>query len=283
MTPDTTATSLDPTSTALGIELGSTRIKAVLVDASGSVLADGGHTWDNELVDGIWTYAIDAVITGLQSAYGELARCYQERHGAPLTEVGAIGVSGMMHGYLPLDAGGEPLVPFRTWRNTFTQDSSRTLSQLFGLNIPQRWSISHLHHAITHGEEHVGRIAHLTTLAGYVHYRLTGRHVLGVGESSGMFPIGPDGRGFDVGMLADFDHLVKMPWQLADILPEVAAAGQQAGRLTPQGARLLDPTGTLRHGIPLCPRRGTPAPAWWQPTPYAPARATYRRAPAHSP
>ncbi|SDM48851.1 xylulokinase [Actinomyces ruminicola] len=254
MTPATA--DIDPTRAALGVEFGSTRIKAVLIDATGTVLADGGHTWDNELVDGVWTYSMDAVVTGLRAAYADLAHRYRERYGTPLTEVGAIGISGMMHGYLPLDTKGELLVPFRTWRNTFTQDSSHTLSELFGLNIPQRWSISHLHHAITHGEAHVTRIARLTTLAGFVHYRLTGRHVLGVGEASGVFPIGPDGCSFDADMLAAFDRLVEMPWRLSDILPEVAVAGQEAGQLTPEGAYLLDPTGTLRPGARLCPPEG---------------------------
>ncbi|MDO4899611.1 xylulokinase [Actinomyces sp.] len=256
MTAATTPANIDPARTALGVEFGSTRIKAVLTDPTGTVLADGGFTWENELVDGVWTYSMDAIVAGLQAAYAQLARQYRERYGTPLSEVGAIGVSGMMHGYLPLDANGEPLTAFRTWRNTFTQGSSRELSELFGLNIPQRWSIAHLHHAITRAEEHVDRIAHLTTLAGYVHHRLTGKHVLGVGEASGMFPIGPDGRSFDADMLASYDRLVDVPWHLADILPEIAVAGHGAGQLTPEGARLLDPTGTLRAGVPLCPPEG---------------------------
>ena len=243
----------------LGIELGSTRIKAVLAAPDGTVLATGGHTWANELVDGVWTYSMDAVVRGIQAAYAELADAVVAVHGSRPATLGAIGVSAMMHGYLPLDADDRPLTAFRTWRNTFTQDSSAALSALFGLNIPQRWSISHLHHALTHGEEHVDRIARLTTLAGYVHHLLTGRHVLGVGDASGMFPIGPDGRSFDAGMLAAFDALdavAAQPWTLADILPEVAVAGEQAGTLTDDGARLLDPTGTLAPGIPLCPPEG---------------------------
>nr|WP_199176381.1 FGGY-family carbohydrate kinase [Actinomyces qiguomingii] len=256
MSPAATPADIDSTRTALGIEFGSTRIKAVLVDPTGAVLADGGFTWENELVDGVWTYSMDAVVAGLQAAYADLAGQYRQRYGTPLSEVGGIGISGMMHGYLPLDVNGELLAAFRTWRNTFTQDSSRELSKLFGLNIPQRWSISHLHHAITHGEEHVARLAHLTTLAGYVHYRLTGRHVLGVGEASGMFPIGPDGRSFDADMLAAFDGSVDVPWRLGDVLPKIAVAGQDAGLLTPEGASLLDPTGTLRPGARLCPPEG---------------------------
>ena len=246
----------DPSRTALGIELGSTRIKAVLIDRSHAVIASGGFEWANELVDGVWTYAIDDVVAGVRAAYAELARDFRDRYSAVLTDVGAIGISGMMHGYLPLDADDVPLVPFRTWRNTFTQESSAALSELLGLNIPQRWSVSHLHHAVTRGEEHVPRIARITTLAGYVHHRLTGRHVLGVGEASGVFPIGPDGRSFDAEMVAAFDRCVDAPWSLADLLPQVAVAGQDAGALTRDGALLLDPTGALRPGAPLCPPEG---------------------------
>ena len=254
--PPSAAAAPDPGRTALGIELGSTRIKAVLIDRSHAVIASGGFEWANELVDGVWTYAIDDVVAGVRAAYAELARDYRDRYSAVLTDVGAIGISGMMHGYLPLDADDAPLVPFRTWRNTFTQRSSAALSELLGLNIPQRWSVSHLHHAVTRGEEHVPRIARITTLAGYVHHRLTGRYVLGVGEASGVFPIGPDGRSFDVGMVAAFDRCVDAPWSLADLLPRVAVAGQDAGALTDDGARLLDPTGALRPGAPLCPPEG---------------------------
>jgi len=178
------------------------------------------------------------------------------RREAPSATTGAIGVSGMMHGYLPLDADGALLTAFRTWRNTITAESSAALSALFGLNIPQRWSVSHLHRAVTGGEEHVARIARITTLAGYVHWHLTGRHVLGVGEASGVFPIGAGGRSFDADMIAACDGAVAAPWSLADILPEVAVAGQEAGRLTESGAALLDPTGALRPGIPLCPPEG---------------------------
>ena len=255
-TTPSAASAPDPSRTALGIELGSTRIKAVLIDRSHAVIASGGFEWANELVDGVWTYAIDDVVAGLRAAYAELARDFRDRYSTALTSVGAIGISGMMHGYLPLDVDGAPLVPFRTWRNTFTQASSAALSELFGLNIPQRWSVSHLHHAVVGGEEHVARIARITTLAGYVHHRLTGRHVLGVGEASGVFPIGPDGRSFDAGMLTAFDRHVDAPWSLADLLPRVAVAGEDAGTLAADGALLLDPTGTLRPGAQLCPPEG---------------------------
>lgn len=229
---------IDLTRTALGIEFGSTRIKAVLTDPSGAVLASGGHTWDNRLVDGVWTYSIDEVETGLRAAYAALAEDLRATRGVELTTVGAIGVSGMMHGYLPLDDRGRPLTAFRTWRNTITAESSAALSALFGLNIPQRWSISHLHRAVTGSEEHVEGIARITTLAGYVHWRLIGRHVLGVGEASGVFPIGASGRSFDTDMIAAFDGAVTAPWSLADILPEVVVAGREAGRLTESGAAL---------------------------------------------
>ena len=235
---DPSTPGIDLTRTALGIEFGSTRIKAVLTDPSGAVLASGGHTWDNRLVDGVWTYSIDEVETGLRAAYAALAEDLRATRGVELTTVGAIGVSGMMHGYLPLDDRGRPLPAFRPWRNTITAESSAALSALFGLNIPQRWSISHLHRAVTGSEEHVGGIARITTLAGYVHWRLIGRHVLGVGEASGVFPIGASGRSFDTDMIAAFDGVVTAPWSLADILPEVAVAGREAGRLTESGSAL---------------------------------------------
>ena len=260
MTPSTTtppqAVALDLSRTALGIELGSTRIKAVLIDRSHAVVASGSHEWANDLVDGVWTYAIDDVVAGLRAAYAGLACDLRDRYSIELTTVGAIGISAMMHGYIPLDADGELLTAFRTWRNTFTQESSAVLSGLFGLNIPQRWSVAHLHHAIVRGEEHVARIARITTLAGYVHHRLTGRHVLGVGEASGVFPIGTDGRSFDAGMVAAFDEAVDVPWSLIDVLPRIAVAGQDAGTLTAAGAALLDPPGMLRPGVPLCPPEG---------------------------
>ncbi|MGK2349341.1 xylulokinase [Actinomyces sp. W5033] len=251
---------VDLSRTALGIELGSTRIKAVLTDELGTVLATGGHDWENSLVDGVWTYSLDEILSGLQSAYAALAADLRATHGVELTTTGAIGVSAMMHGYIPLDADGRMLTRFRAWRNTITAVSSRALSQCFGLNIPQRWTISHLHHAVTGHEEHVSRISHVTTLAGYVHFRLTGRHVLGVGEASGVFPIGPGNRSFDATMLQAFDALVAdedaVTWSLTDILPDVVLAGQDAGMLTADGAALLDPTGALRPGIPLCPPEG---------------------------
>jgi sugar (pentulose or hexulose) kinase len=244
---------------ALGIELGSTRIKACLValDDPSWVLAVGGHEWENEFADGVWTYSLESVWSGLQAAYAALAADAERRHGVRPVSFGAIGVSAMMHGYLAFDAEGELLVPFRTWRNTTTGPAAAELTELFGVNIPQRWSIAHLHQAVIDAEPHVPEARFCTTLAGYVHWRLTGRKVLGVGDASGMFPIDAKTKTYDAGLVAAYDELAggRVP-KLADLLPEVLAAGQPAGKLTPEGAALLDPTGALRPGIPLCPPEG---------------------------
>ncbi|MFC0672565.1 xylulokinase [Brachybacterium hainanense] len=243
----------------LGIELGSTRIKAALVDDAGTVLASGSHAWENQLEDGSWTYALADVEEGLRSCVADLARDVQDRHGAPLEQIASLGVSAMMHGYLAFDADGELLTPFRTWRNTYTGEAAALLSKTLGQNIPLRWSVAHLLHAVLGGEEHVARIAHVTTLAGYVHERLTGRRVLGVGDASGMFPIGPSGDAFDPELLTRFDALDAvrdLPWQIADVLPEILVAGQDAGTLTAAGAALLDPSGTLRPGAITAPPEG---------------------------
>jgi sugar (pentulose or hexulose) kinase len=243
----------------LGIELGSTRIKAVLVARDGTTLASGGHDWENQLVDGRWTYALDAVWAGLQGCVAELRADVQERYGVPLTTVGALGVSAMMHGYLPFDADGELLVPFRTWRNTSTGPAAAELSELLGHNIPLRWSVAHLFQAVLDDEPHLERLDLLTTLAGYVHWRLTGRKVLGVGDASGMFPVDPATRDYDARMLGAAQELLdarRPGLHLADLLPEVLVAGQEAGRLTAEGAALLDTTGTLQAGAPLCPPEG---------------------------
>src|SRR3954470_10107168 len=240
--------------TALGIELGSTRIKAVLIGPDSAPLAVGNHDWENQLVDRVWTYPLDAVWTGLQQSVAALADDVQRRHGVGLAGVGALGVSAMMHGYLPFDADGELLTPFRTWRNTNTGRAAERLSEEFGVNIPHRWSVAHLYQAILDGEEHVGRLAHLTTLAGYVHWQLTGEQVLGVGDASGMFPIDVGTGGYDATMLARFDELAAeagVELTLAELLPAIKVAGQPAGELTEAGARLLDPTGRLRPGAML--------------------------------
>lgn len=245
--------------TALGIELGSTRIKAVLTGPDNAPVATGGHDWENQFVDRIWTYSLDAVREGLQAAFASLAADVRARYGVELRTVGSLGVSAMMHGYLAFDASGELLVPFRTWRNTITGPASEQLSALFGYNIPQRWSIAHLYQAVLNGEEHVGRIAHLTTLAGYVHEQLTGSEVLGVGDASGMFPIDLATGSYNETMLAQFDELVAghgFGWTLGGILPTVLSAGEEAGRLTAAGAALLDPSGTLQPGVLCCPPEG---------------------------
>lgn len=245
--------------TALGVEFGSTRIKAVLVDENHTPIAMGAHDWENRLENGIWTYTPEDIWTGLQSCYANLAADVKEKYDVELTKVGSIGISAMMHGYLPFDREDRLLVPFRTWRNTITEQSSRVLTELFQFNIPQRWSVSHLYQAILNSEEHVKDIAFFTTLAGYVHYKLTGEKVLGIGDAAGMFPIDSDIMDYNRRMIARFDELVAdkgYPWKLADILPKVVLAGENAGVLTPEGARLLDPAGRLAAGIPLCPPEG---------------------------
>jgi sugar (pentulose or hexulose) kinase len=245
--------------TALGIELGSTRIKAVLIGPDHAPLAVGGHDWENQFVDRLWTYSLDDVWTGVQQSFAALTDDVRRRHGVELAGVGALGVSAMMHGYLAFDADGALLSPFRTWRNTNTGRAAERLSAEFGVNIPHRWSVAHLYQAILDREAHVGRLDHLTTLAGYVHWQLTGEKVLGVGDASGMFPIDDVTRGYDTTMLARFDQLAAeagVELTLAELLPAIALAGQPAGTLTGAGAKLLDPTGRLRPGIPLCPPEG---------------------------
>ncbi len=245
--------------TALGIELGSTRIKAVLTGPDHAPVAVGGHTWENQFVDRSWTYSLEAVWTGLQQCYAALAEQVRDRYQVELTSVGALGVSAMMHGYLALDADGELLTPFRTWRNTNTGEAAERLSTLFGHNIPHRWSVAHLYQAILNGEDHLARLGHLTTLGGYVHAKLTGERVLGVGDASGMFPIDIATGGYDGRMLEQFDQTAAeagVELRLADLLPVIRAAGEEGGRLTPDGAQLLDPTGGLRPDVPLCPPEG---------------------------
>jgi sugar (pentulose or hexulose) kinase len=243
----------------LGIELGSTRIKACLVGPDAAVIATGGHAWENRLVDGRWTYALDDVWAGLQACVADLLADVERRHGVRLTTVRALGVSAMMHGYLAFDAAGELLVPFRTWRNTSTGPAAAELTDRLGFNVPLRWSVAHLYQAVLDDEPHVARVDHMTTLAGYVHERLTGRRVLGVGDASGMFPIDPATGTYDASMMATTDELLAArgaDLRLRDVLPEVLPAGRAAGTLTEAGARLLDPTGTLRPGAALCPPEG---------------------------
>ncbi len=245
--------------TVLGVELGSTRIKAVLIASDHTPIAQGSHEWENRLVDGIWTYSLEDVWSGLQAAYADLVSDVWERYETKLTKMAAMGFSAMMHGYLVFDAEDELLVPFRTWRNTITEEAAEKLTELFHYNIPQRWSIAHLYQAMLNGEDHVSRIAFQTTLAGYIHWQLTGEKVVGVGEASGMFPIDAETKYFNRRMVKDFDALAEeagMPWKLDEIYPKVLVAGESAGVLTDAGARLLDPTGTLQPGIPVCPPEG---------------------------
>lgn len=248
--------------TFLGIELGSTRIKAVLTDENHAPIASESHEWENRLENGIWTYTLEDVWSGIRDCYEKLSDEVREKYGLPLKKLGAIGFSAMMHGYMAFDRNGELLVPFRTWRNTMTAAAAEELTKLFAYPIPQRWSIAHLYQAILNREPHVTQIDYLTTLAGYVHWKLTGERVLGVGEASGMFPIDISTGIYHSRMLEQLDSLVaerypgKYTWKLADILPGVLRAGAQAGVLTEEGAALLDPSGNLEPGIPLCPPEG---------------------------
>lgn len=243
--------------TVLGIELGSTRIKSVLLDRENRVLATGGFSWENRLENGVWTYHMDEVWSGLQACYRELADKVCQEYGVVLKRVGAIGISAMMHGYLVFDEKDRLLAPFRTWRNTMTEEAAERLTALFNHQIPQRWSIAHLYQSILDGLEHTQNICYMTTLSGYVHWKLTGEKVLGVDDASGMFPIDPDTKDYDAEMLEKFDALTAQhPWKLRQILPKVLSAGENAGRLTEKGAKLLDPGGELQAGILLCPPAG---------------------------
>lgn len=243
----------------LGIEFGSTRIKAVLVDEKNQPIASGAHDWENRLENGIWTYSLDDIWTGLQDCYQKLAEDVQAQYGEKLTKIGAIGFSAMMHGYMAFNEKDELMVPFRTWRNTITEEASDKLTELFNYHIPQRWTIAHLYQAILNGEEHVADLKFVITLAGYIHWKLTGEKIVGVGEASGMFPIDIATGQFNQKMLAQFDDVIAdkgYAWKLQEVLPAVYTAGQQAGALTEEGAKLLDPTGTLQAGVPFCPPEG---------------------------
>lgn len=249
---------IDLKKTVIGVELGSTRIKAVLVDEKYEIIAGGSHTWENHLKDGIWTYSMDEITEGLQDCFYNLKQDFKEKYSQDLFTTGAIGVSGMMHGYLPFDKDWHQLAEFRTWRNTITGEAAEKLTELFHFNIPQRWSIAHLYQAILNEEEHVEKLAHMTTLAGYISYRLTGRNVMGIGEASGMFPIDSRTKNFDRNMEKRFSDLIgdRYDWTIAELLPEVVCAGEDAGVLTEEGARFLDPEGTLQAGIPVAPCEG---------------------------
>lgn len=259
MEPTAIAEALRQGQSALGIELGSTRIKAVLIGPDHAPVASGAFDWQNQQIDGIWTYPLEEVWTGIQAAYRQLADEVRTQYGVELATVGAMGVSAMMHGYLPFDREGNQIAEFRTWRNTVTEAEAAELTELFGFNIPQRWSVAHLYRAVRLREEHAPKIGFLTTLAGYVHWQLTGEKVLGTGEAAGMFPLDSATMDYDRAMLQKFDSLTasySLPWKLEDILPTALTAGDDGGTLTPAGAKLLDPTGQLQPGIPFCPPEG---------------------------
>ena len=254
-----TQKAIESEKTVLGVEFGSTRIKAVLIGEDHLPIASGSHEWENRYEHGVWTYSLEDVWTGLQESFRNLSKEVLEKYDMPLKTIGAIGFSAMMHGYMAFDKDGNLLVPFRTWRNTITGQASEQLTELFGFNIPQRWSIAHLYQAILNKETHIRDINHLTTLAGYVHWKLTGQKVLGVGEASGMFPIDSKTNNYDEGMIEQFNERLKaenISLRLQQILPKVLVAGDAAGVLLEEGARLLDPTGQLQAGVPLCPPEG---------------------------
>ena len=245
--------------TVLGIELGSTRIKAVLIGTDNVTIASGSHDWENRYVNNTWTYNVDDIWKGIQDSYQKMANDVKQKYGITLQTVGAIGFSGMMHGYMAFGKDEQLLVPFRTWRNNITEQASKALTELFHYNIPQRWSIAHLHQAILNQEEHIPDIRFVTTLAGYIHWKMTGQKVLGVGEASGVFPIDLNTKNYHQTMINQFNELIvpnHLPWKLEEILPKVLVAGENAGVLTEEGVKLLDVTGELRPGIPLCPPEG---------------------------
>ena len=245
--------------TSIGIELGSTRIKTVMIGPDNSPIASASHNWENALVDGVWSYSIEDIWNGVQSSYKQLVDEVKAKYAVEIKNTKSLGISGMMHGYLAFDKDDNLLVPFRTWRNNFTGQASAALTELFQYPIPQRWSIAHLYQAILNGEEHVKDVRFITTLAGYVHWKLTGQKVLGVGEASGMFPIDLKTSAFDKRMIGQFDQKIvslNLPWQLGEILPSVMLAGEKGGELTAEGARLLDVSGQLGAGVPFCPPEG---------------------------
>lgn len=245
--------------TALGLELGSTRIKAILIDENHKPIASGSYTWENQLVNGVWTYSMDSIHSGVQACYADLKKDVMDKFGETLREIGCIGISGMMHGYLPLDEAGKPLTEFRTWRNTMTGEAAEALTKLFDFNIPQRWSIAHLYQAMLNGEEHLPRLNRITTVAGYLHEKLTNQKVVGIGEASGIFPIDSEKKEYNGYMAAQFNSLIAekgYAWRLESVLPKILLAGDNAGTLTPEGAAFLDPQGDLTADIPFAPPEG---------------------------
>ena len=267
--------------TVLGIEFGSTRIKAVLIGEDHTPIASGSHDWENQYENGFWTYSLENVWKGLQDSYRKLSNELLKNYHTQLQTISAIGFSAMMHGYMAFDKDGNLLVPFRTWRNTNTGQAAEKLTELFQFNIPQRWSIAHLYQAILNKEPHIKDISYLTTLAGYVHWNLTGQKVLGVDDASGMFLIDNKTNDYDARMVELFNERVaaeNLPWKLQDILPEVLVAGNAAGVLTEEGTRMLDPTGQLQAGIPLCPPEVTQVRAWSRPIVLGSERAMFLQA-----
>lgn len=259
MSADAVKQTIEAGKAIAGIELGSTRIKTVLIDEDHVPIASGSYDWENKLDGHIWTYSLEDIWKGLQGSYQDMVRDVKEKYGAEVKKLAAIGFSAMMHGYMAFDSQDQLLVPFRTWRNTITGQAADELTKLFQYNIPQRWSIAHLYQAILNGEEHVKDVAYFTTLSGYIHWQLTGQRVLGIGDASGMFPINIQDKDFDSGMIEKFDELVKdkgYPWKLRQIMPRVLTAGEDAGTLTEEGAKRLDPSGALEAGIPVCPPEG---------------------------
>ncbi len=257
--PEKAKATIESGKAILGIEFGSTRIKAVLIDENNNPIAQGSHEWENQLVNGLWTYSLEAIWFGVQDCYRDLRENVKSQYGVELTELAAIGVSAMMHGYMPFDKEGNMLAPFRTWRNTNTGEAAKILSELFEYNIPLRWSISHLYQAILNGEEHVSEIDFITTLAGYIHWQLTGEKVIGIGDGSGMIPVDPETKNYSAKMVEKFDHLVAdkgYSWKLEEILPKIKLAGENAGTLTEEGAKRLDISGNLKAGVPVCPPEG---------------------------
>ena len=244
---------------ALGIELGSTRIKAVMTDYDGNVLATGFHDWENSLVNGIWTYSLDEIHTGIRSCYSDLRKNVEEKYGVTVKKLGAIGISAMMHGYMAFDKEGTLLTPFQTWRNSNTEAAADELTELFHFNIPLRWTIAHLYQCVLDGEEHVKHVDFVTTLSSYIHRRLTGRKVVGIGDAAGIFPIDSTALDYDAEMLKKLNDVIAAKgydWKVEEVLPKVMVAGEEAGTLTEEGAAFLDESGKLEAGIPLCPPEG---------------------------